>query len=201
MAAGLPWYVENIATDFYSAYHRWDPAHEPNWRFTLAQKRLLQDPDDEAVFRRDLSFADPVWQKRIRDRLIATVHEQSRFHPLYYDLGDETGIADLSAVFDFDLSPGSLEGMRAWLRQNYGTLTALNAEWDTHFIRWEDVRPETTRQAMRRSDDNSPHGRTSRPGWMWRSPARCVWAPMRCMKLILSAGRDRRCADPRLGRL
>ncbi len=34
------------------------------------------------------------------------------------------------------------------------SLDALNAEWGTHFVRWEDVRPETTRQAMRRDDDN-----------------------------------------------
>jgi hypothetical protein len=154
LAAGLPWYVENIATDFYSAYHRWFPDRPVNWRFIEAQHRLRQDPDDTEVFWRDPSFADPVWQKRIRDRLIATVHEEARYHPLFYNLGDETGIADLTAFFDFDLSPGSLEGMRVWLRQNYGALDALNAEWGTRFLRWEDVQPETTRQAMRRSDDN-----------------------------------------------
>jgi hypothetical protein len=153
-AAGLSWYVENIATDFYSAYHRWFPNHEVNWRFVEAQQRFQQNPDDETVFWRDPSFADPAWQKRIRDRLIATVHEQSRFHPLYYSLGDETGIADLTAFFDFDLSPGSLEAMREWLRQGYGSLDALNTEWGANFVRWQDVRPETTRQAMRRSDDN-----------------------------------------------
>ena len=154
LAAGLPWYVENIATDFYSAYHRWFPDRPVNWRFVEAQRRLRQNPEDQSVFWRDPSFADLVWQKRIRDRLIATVHEESRFHPLFYNLGDETGIADLTAFFDFDLSPGSLEGMRIWLRQNYRSLDALNAEWGTHFVRWEDVRPETTRQAMRRTDDN-----------------------------------------------
>ena len=74
-----------------------------------------------------------LWQQRIRDRLIATVHEQSRYHPLYYSLGDETGIADLTAFFDFDLSPGSLAGMREWLREGYGSLEALNAEWGTDF--------------------------------------------------------------------
>ena len=55
---------------------------------------------------------------------------------------------------EIDLSPGSLEGMRIWLRQHYRSLDALNAEWGTHFVRWEDVRPDTTRQAMRRTDDN-----------------------------------------------
>ena len=65
LAAGLPWYVENITTDFYSAYHRWFPGRQVNWRFIEAQQRFQQNPDDESVFWRDPSFADPVWQKRI----------------------------------------------------------------------------------------------------------------------------------------
>jgi hypothetical protein len=154
LATGLSWYVENIATDFYSAYHHWFRDRPVNWRFTEAQRRFQQYPDDATVFRRDPSFADPVWQKRIRDRLIATVRAEQQYRPLYYDLGDETGIADLTAFFDFDLSPGSLDGMRVWLREMYGTLDALNAEWGTHFARWDDVHPQTTRQAMWRGDDN-----------------------------------------------
>ncbi len=154
LAAGVGWYVENIATDFYSAYHRWFPGRPVNWRFIDAQQRLRQNPDDETLLWRDPSLADPVWRQRIRDRLIATVREQSSHRPLYYSLGDETGIADLTAFFDFDLSPDSLAGMREWLRQGYASLAALNAEWGTDFARWEDVRPETTRQAMGRGDDN-----------------------------------------------
>jgi hypothetical protein len=154
LANGLRWYVENIATDFYAAYHRWFPGRPVNWRFVEAQRRYQQNPDDETALWRDPSLADPAWQQRVRERLMATVREQSRHRPLYYSLGDETGIADLSAFWDFDLSPGSLAGMRDWLRQSYGSLDALNAEWGTDFVRWDDVRPETTRQVMRRTDDN-----------------------------------------------
>ncbi len=154
LATGLRWYIENIATDFYSAYHRWFPNRPVNWRFVEVQHRYQQNPSDETALWRDPSFSDPVWQRKIRDRLTATVREESRHHPLYYNLGDETGIADLSAFWDFDFSPASLAGMRAWLRHNYSTLAALNAEWGTNFVRWDDVRPETTRQAMHRTDDN-----------------------------------------------
>ncbi|HKD76065.1 MAG TPA: beta-galactosidase, partial [Ktedonobacterales bacterium] len=125
-----------------------------NWRFVEAQHRYQQDPDNEASLGRDPSFVDPVWQQRIRDRLMTIVREEKRYDPLYYCLGDETGIADLSAFWDFDLSPGSLAAMRVWLRQNYGSLAALNGEWGTRFSRWDLVRPETTRRAMRRTDDN-----------------------------------------------
>jgi hypothetical protein len=128
LANGLRWYVENIATDYYSAYHRWSPPHPVNWRFLDVQHRSRRDPDDEAALWRDPSFADPVWRTRVRDRLIATVHDQRRYRPLYYNLGDETGIADLSAFWDFDMSSGSLAALRVWLRQIYGSLAALNAE-------------------------------------------------------------------------
>ena len=152
--AGLRWYVENTATDFYSAYHRWTPGQPVNARFIDVQRRYRADPDDLGALVRDPSLSDPLWQARIDTRLGNIVRQQSRFHPLFYSLGDETGIADLSAFWDFDFSPASLAGMRTWLREQYGTLDALNAEWGTQFANWNDVQPETTIQAMRRTDGN-----------------------------------------------
>lgn len=153
-AAGVGCYIENIATDFYSAYHRWFPNKPVNWRYVEAQQRYRADPSNDKLLYRDPSLSDPVWLARIRARLVTTVRLYGPYHPLYYDLGDESGIADLSAFWDFDLSPDSLAGMRVWLRQQYGSLTALNAEWGTHFASWSAVRPETTRLAMRRQDGN-----------------------------------------------
>ena len=153
-ANGMHWYVENIATDFYSAYHRWDPDRPVNWRFIEAQRRYRADPSDGSALLRDPSLSDPAWQRRVHDRLIATVRDQRRYRPLFYNLGDEPGIADLSAFWDFDFSPASLAGMRKWLRSQYGSLAALNAEWSTGFARCADVMPETTREAMRRRDGN-----------------------------------------------
>ena len=152
--AGLRWDIENIATDFYSAYHRWTPGKPVNWRFLDVQRSYRADPSDNAALIRNPSLADPVWQARINARLAGIVRQQARFHPLYYDLGDETGIADLTAFWDFDLSPGSVAGMRLWLHQQYGSLAALNAEWGTRYASWDAVQPETTRQAMRRTDGN-----------------------------------------------
>jgi len=152
--AGLRWYIENIATDFYSAYHRWTPGKPVNWRFVALQQQYSANPNDMAALIRDPSLSDPVWQARIDARLTAVVHQEQHDHPLFYNLGDETGIADLTAFWDFDFSPESLAGMRAWLHQQYPSLAALNAEWDTHFVTWNAVRPETTIEAMRRTDGN-----------------------------------------------
>ena len=154
IAAGLPWYVENIGTDFYAPYHRWLPGRDVNALFIEAQRRALADRTDLSVFVRTPSLSDTHWQQRIRDRLTATVQRQARYRPLYYSLGDETGIADLAAFWDFDLSPESLTGFRGWLKQGYGTLDALNAEWGTSFGRWDDVAPMLTDAALQRSDGN-----------------------------------------------
>lgn len=153
-ANGMRWYIENIATDFYSPYHRWDPNRPSNWRFVELQQRYRADPADRSLLERQPSLSDPVWLARVRKRLVATVRDQKTDRPLFYNLADEPGIADLSAFWDFDFSPASLAGMRQWLQGEYGSLTALNAEWAAAFARWEDVVPATTREAMRRTDGN-----------------------------------------------
>ena len=152
--AGFHWYIENIATDFYAAYHRWTPDKAVNWRFVALQQHYRANPDDLTALIRDPSLSDPIWQARIDRRLTAIVRDEQHDHPLFYNLGDETGIADLTAFWDFDLSPESLAGMRAWLHAQYPSLAALNAEWGTHFATWDAVRPETTTEAMHRTDGN-----------------------------------------------
>lgn len=154
LRAGLGIYVENIATDFYSAYHRWFPGHHENWRFLELKKTLTEHPADRSVFVREPSLSDPAAFAPIKARLGATVRDYTPFRPLFFNLGDEPGIADLSAAWDFDFSAPSLSKMRVWLQGRYGTLAALNREWSTRFRRWDDVVPSTTTEAMTRTDDN-----------------------------------------------
>ena len=111
-------------------------------------------PDDLGAFVRTPGLSDPAWMARIRARLADTVLAQGRYRPFYYSLGDETGIADLAANWDFDFSPVALTAFRAWLERHYGSLMALNAQWETAFAAWEDVRPLTTTQAMARVGEN-----------------------------------------------
>src|SRR3546814_11065607 len=44
--------------------------------------------------------------------------------------------------------------MREWLRQEYGSLDALNAQWGSSFAAWDAVTPMTTREAVTRRDGN-----------------------------------------------
>ncbi|HEX4177117.1 MAG TPA: hypothetical protein VHY57_01720 [Rhizomicrobium sp.] len=153
-ASGLPWYVENIATDFFSPYHRYAPGKPANWLFDAARARLRADPADTAVFVREPSLSDPIWLDAIRARLDAVVRGQSQYRPLFYNLADEAGIGDLAAAWDADLAPASQAAMRLWLRTQYPDLSALNQQWGSNFPDWDAVTPELTDAAMRRTDDN-----------------------------------------------
>lgn len=152
--AGLPWYVENIATDFYAPYHRYTEGKSVTWLFDAARTRRQQAPGDRGVFVRVPSLSDPAWLDAIKARLADVVRRQAPDRPLFYNLGDETGIGDLSANWDFDVSPASLGAMRTWLRTQYPDLEALNRQWGSRFESWEKVVPDLTDDAMRRTDDN-----------------------------------------------
>ena len=152
--AGLRWYIENIATDFYSPYHQFTAGKIENWRFLAAQDQYRVNPADQTAFHRDPPLLDPAWRARMRDRLTDVVSRNIRGQPIFYSLGDETGIADLSSFWDFDLSPQSVAGFRVWLKQQYHSLAALNAEWGSSWTEWDLIEPETTAVSIRRSDDN-----------------------------------------------
>jgi len=154
LANDLRCYLENIATDFYSPYHRWSGNLPVNWKFLEVKKRYRENPLDPSALIREPSLTDRGWLQNVHDRLSRDVRALQPYRPLYYNLGDETGIADLSAFWDFDFSETSLTAMRDWLKERYGSLTALNREWASKFDRWEQVTPMTTREAMQRPDHN-----------------------------------------------
>jgi hypothetical protein len=153
-ASGMPWYVENIATDFYSPYHRSVADRPVTWLFDAAKARLRTDPADTSVFVREPGLSDPAWLTAVQGRLEQVVRDQSRYRPLFYNLADEPGIGDLAAAWDADIAPSSLAAMRQWLKAQYADIAALNREWGTDFADWDAVVPELTNAAMRRTDDN-----------------------------------------------
>jgi hypothetical protein len=92
--------------------------------------------------------------KTIHDRLVASARTNLPYRPLFYNLGDEPGIADLAAFWDFDYSDPSLSAFRSWLVERYGTMAALKQQRGTAFPRWDGVMPETTNEATKRTDHN-----------------------------------------------
>lgn len=154
LSNNLQWYVENMATDFYSAYHIYRPDRPYNYAFLNAKAEYKANPDGKDGLKRYPSFEDPHWTAKIHDRLVEYARTYSPYKPLFYNLADESGIAELAAFWDFDFSDHSLAAMRTWLADRYGTLNNLNKQWETNFSVWQDVTPDTTRAAMKRTDDN-----------------------------------------------
>jgi hypothetical protein len=150
----LRWYVENMATDFYSAYHIYRPDRPYNWAFLQAKELYRRDPSSKEGLKRHPSFSDPQWLAKIHDRLVESARTFSPYRPIFYNLADESGIAELAGFWDFDFSDHSLDEMRTWLKNRYGTLAALNGRWGTNFTTWDLVTPDTTREAMKRTDEN-----------------------------------------------
>ncbi|MFN7935992.1 MAG: alpha-amylase family protein [Bryobacteraceae bacterium] len=150
----LRWYAENMATDFYAEYHRYFPDRTNSWKFNEVRELYKKDRTNKEPLKRRPSLQDPVWLTRIHDRLVDNTKYYSPYRPFFYSLGDESGIANLAAFWDFDFSDESIVPMRRWLRERYGSLQRLNAEWDSQFTAWDLVLPPTTDEAMKKPGDN-----------------------------------------------
>jgi hypothetical protein len=172
VAVGMRFYTENIATDFYASYHRWTPGRRESWRFDAARAQHAAAPGDLAPFAREPSLSDPAWLDTVAARVADIAWRLAPYRPLFHNLGDESGIGDLAANWDFDLSAPSLDAMRDWLRRRYGTLDALNAAWGAHFADWADVRPALTDDAVR--DDAAVPAWMDFKAWMDVAFARAV---------------------------
>jgi hypothetical protein len=67
----------------------------------------------------------------------------------YYFVGDEGSLTSYGDAVDFDWSAPALADFRTWLKQEYGTLVALNKEWHTSHTDWSQVIPYTTDEAKK----------------------------------------------------
>src|SRR5262249_47179909 len=70
VSTDLRWYSENIATDFYSEYHRYFPDRRNEWKFQEAREQYKKDRASKEPLKRRPSLSDPVWLQRVHDRLV-----------------------------------------------------------------------------------------------------------------------------------
>src|SRR6185369_630975 len=61
---------------------------------------------------------------------------------LAYAFDDEISVTSFTSPADLDWSPEGLARFRAWLRQEYGSIEQLNAEWESRFATWDAVEPK-----------------------------------------------------------
>ena len=122
------------------------------------------DGRPNAALVRDYSLDDPEWQNWARMQMQSLVRKNSRHQPLAYDIRDELSVTISANPFDYDFSPVTLSAFRSWLKTQYADLAALNAQWETQFSSWEEVKPFTTDQVKNRmgSGQALPKGK---PEW------------------------------------
>ena len=115
----------------------------------LTKKELYKRTGDKKFLQRTPSFNDPAVLKNLGDIVRASARNKARYNMDYYFVGDEGSLTSYGDAVDFDWNPHTLAAFRAWLRQQYGTLAALNNEWRTSFTDWNSVVPYTTAEARK----------------------------------------------------
>ncbi len=156
--AKMPYYVENMVNrglclKWNSKVRDWD-------RMVTAWK----DKRDETGAVREYCFDDPQWRSWARGEMASLVKKNAPHEPLLYDIRDELSTTISANPFDYDFAPLALAGFRKWLQTQYASLDALNAEWETKFATWDEVKPFMTDQIKNRmaSGEAIPRGR---PDW------------------------------------
>ena len=157
-AAGFPFYVENVVNKGLCLKYN---SHVTDWnQFVTAWAKRR----DEARLVRDYSLDDPGWQNWASKEMQRTVRQDMDRQPLAYNIRDELSTTISANPFDYDFSPTTLAAFRKWLQSQYRDIAVLNAEWETAFKSWDDVKPFTTDQIKNRmaSGDANPRGN---PDW------------------------------------
>ena len=157
--AGFPYYVENIVNK--GLCLKWN-SRVRDWDGFVTAWAKAGRPDSALV--RDYCLDDPQWRRFARAEMQRAARKNMANSPLAYDIRDELSTTLSANPFDYDFSPVTLQKFRAWLKTQYRDLAALNAEWETQFATWDDVKPFTTDQIKNRmaSGDAIPRGN---PDW------------------------------------
>jgi hypothetical protein len=115
----------------------------------LVKKELYRRTGDTRFLVRSPSFDDPAVRERLFDLARAAVRSKAVYNMDYYFVGDEGSLGSYADAVDFCWGKHTLAGFRAWLREQYGSLDALNRSWGSAFAGWDAVVPLTTEAARR----------------------------------------------------
>ena len=150
---GYRFYCDQISTFFYAAYHT--PMEKPKHRQQqLAEIAYQADRSNKQPFYRKPCFHDKEQLSEALRLLKETVAAQKHLRPFFYAHTDEGGVGNLVEAIDFCFAPASLEAMREWLLDQYGSLDGINRQWGTDFKNLADVVPFTTDEMMARGEGN-----------------------------------------------
>ncbi len=129
----------------------------PELAFLHDRERLYRDDfegytktRDKRYLVRKPCFDDPAFWEQLKPRLQGLVRPYIAHQPLLYNLRDEPSLGHFASPMDYCFCPHTLRAFRQWLQKRYGSLEALNQEWETNFRSWEEVEPMTTYEIKER---------------------------------------------------
>ena len=128
-------YVENVYRIAF--LHDRAPLYKADWKAytqTRDKKHLVRKP----------CLHDPAHLAAAKQSIQESTRRFVGAKPIMYDMGDECSIGSFNNPMDYCFAPLTLVCFREWLKDQYGSLEQLNAEWETSFPSWEAVEPFTT---------------------------------------------------------
>jgi len=131
------------------------PDGGPDRRYYDEMKKKYLATRDKKVLVRKYCLNDPAYRELIRKELNRLASPWVPFSPLSYYVYEEPSLTCYGDAVDICFSEHCMREMRTWLKEQYGTLEALNSQWGTGFTRWEDVVPDDTYEAQARGNFSS----------------------------------------------
>ncbi len=116
----------------------------------LTKKELYKRTGDKKFLARTPALDDPKVLDLLASVSRTAARNKASYQMDYYFVGDEGSLASYTDPVDFCWSPHTLRKFRLWLREQYGSLEALNRVWKSSFAAWEDVIPLTTGEARQK---------------------------------------------------
>jgi hypothetical protein len=146
LAHGVGFYLENIHRIAF--LHEREPIYQADW------DNYTRTHDKQYLLRKPC-LNDPAYLASAKEDIQTKIRRFAAKKPLLYDLGDECSITSFASPMDYDFSDYALAAFRKWLREQYGSLEALNREWETAFASWDAVVPMTTYEIKDREKTGS----------------------------------------------
>jgi len=94
---------------------------------------------------RDPCLTDPEYRTEVREKLTGVAETAAPYSTFDFSLGDENHF--VSGNYDLCFSDTCVADFREWCEAEYGTIDALNAEWETDYAGFAEVVPITLEEA------------------------------------------------------
>ena len=122
-------------------------------KFAAQRKKYGETRDRKYLERDSCCFdSDETFRQPIKKAIQRGLARKRKYRPWEILLCDESAVTKYADAFDLCWCKDTLAAFRTWLKAQYRTLDALNAEWETKYKDWAKVLPITWEDAQVRGN-------------------------------------------------